>query len=156
MSSNKTAKQELIKLYGAECFIERLHLRHDQNRHYTSRGQLKRMKQLTYHHIKMKKDGGKATVSNGALLSAENHQWFHKQNLTRQAEMNKQFQLLKQREDYKRVGIVFEDEIDTGIELNTVEISLSPNLEVKPVKQKFNRAKEKQELNRLKQEYEDR
>ena len=74
MSSNKGAKQKLIKLYGAECFIEKLHLRiDDKPRHYTSKGQRQRMKQLTYHHILEKRNGGQATVENGALLSAENH-----------------------------------------------------------------------------------
>ena len=96
MSSNKSAKQELIKRYGAECFIEKLHLRKDTTpKRYTSKGQKKRMKQLTYHHIKMKKDGGKATVENGALLSAENHQWFHKQNSQAQEYMNTMFQEYK-------------------------------------------------------------
>ena len=51
MSTNKRAKERLIELYGAECFIEKLHLRIDKEpRKYTSKGQMKRMKQLTYHH----------------------------------------------------------------------------------------------------------
>ena len=74
MSSNKNARKKLEERYGKECFIEKLHLRKDKEpRRYTSKGQMKKMKQLTYHHIKMKKDGGRATVENGALLSAENH-----------------------------------------------------------------------------------
>ena len=60
---NKTAKQKLIQLYGAECFIEKLHVRVDtEPRKYTSKGQYKRMKQLTYHHIREKQHGGKSTV----------------------------------------------------------------------------------------------
>ena len=66
--SNKSAKDKLIQLYGAECFIEKLHLRHDTDRHYTSKGQLKRMKQLTYHHIKPKSEGGKATIENRSFV----------------------------------------------------------------------------------------
>ena len=43
MSSNKKAKEELIRYYGAECFIEKLHLRKDNTpRHYTSKGQMKK------------------------------------------------------------------------------------------------------------------
>ena len=57
MSSNKKAKEALIRYYGAECFIENLHLRQDKEpRRYTGKGQMKRMKELTYHHIRMKKD----------------------------------------------------------------------------------------------------
>ena len=53
--SNKRAKERLIQLYGAECFIEKLQLRKDtEPRRYTSKGQRKRMKQLTYHHIREK------------------------------------------------------------------------------------------------------
>lgn len=70
MSSNKRAREELERLYGKECFIEKLHLRKDDEpRKYTSKGQMKKMKQLTFHHILEKRNGGKDTVDNGALLS---------------------------------------------------------------------------------------
>lgn len=49
--SNKSAKEALIRLYGKECFIEKLHLRPDTERKYTGKAQYHRMKQLTYHHI---------------------------------------------------------------------------------------------------------
>ena len=72
---NKKAKAELIRLYVAECVIDRLHLRPESSKVYTGQ-QLKYMrkhqhqlKQLTYHHIKERSQGGKATVENGALLS---------------------------------------------------------------------------------------
>ena len=68
MSSNKNAKEKLIELYGPECFIDKLHLRHDTDRHYTGKGQYKRMKQLTYHHIVEKSKGGKATVENRSYI----------------------------------------------------------------------------------------
>lgn len=56
MSSNKSAKNKLIELYGEECFIEKLHLRkkidiQKEEKKYTSKGQYKKMKMLTYHHI---------------------------------------------------------------------------------------------------------
>lgn len=95
MSSNKGAKEKLIKLYGPECFIEKLHLRKETERRYTSKGQRKRMKQLTYHHILEKSKGGKATVENGALLSAENHEWFNQQSKEEQRRMNDMFQQYK-------------------------------------------------------------
>lgn len=68
MSSNKKAKERLIELYGPECFIEKLHLRKDKGRTYTGKGQMKRMKQLTYHHILEKSKGGKATVENRSFV----------------------------------------------------------------------------------------
>lgn len=60
MSTNKAVRKKLEKLYGAECFIEKLHLRIDtEPRRYKSKGQMKRMKQLTYHHILEKSRGRK-------------------------------------------------------------------------------------------------
>lgn len=137
MSSNKKAKEELIRLYGAECFIEKLHLRKDDKpRRYTGKAQRKRMKQLTYHHIREKSKGGKATVENGALLSEENHQWFNKQSPEVQAAMNRRFQ------EYKKCKVVFTDDLDIGIKVEATIFEV-PN---KSPKKKFNRAKEKREF----------
>ena len=151
MSSNKSAKQELIKRYGAECFIEKLHLRKDTTpKRYTSKGQKKRMKQLTYHHIKMKKDGGKATVENGALLSAENHAWFHKQNPQDQAIMNTMFQEYKKQ--YQECEVVFVDKLDLGFEIKAMEFHID---EREQKKEKYDRAKEKRETKKIIDEYYD-
>lgn len=68
MSSNKSAKQKLIELFGPECFIEKLHLRPAEDKKYTGKGQMKKMKQLTYHHIVEKSKGGKATVENRSFI----------------------------------------------------------------------------------------
>ena len=102
-AENKKARQELERLYGKESFIKKLKLRerYGEGHTYMAKNQVKkavwyRGQQLTYHHILEKSKGGKATVENGALLSADDHQWFHKQSKERQAEMNQAFQ------DYKR------------------------------------------------------
>lgn len=142
MSSNKRAKEELIRRYGAECFIEKLKLRKDtEPRKYKGKGQMKKMKQLTYHHIKMKKDGGRATVENGALLSAENHAWFHKQSPQDQAVMNAMFQEYKKQ--YEECQVVFVDELDLGFEIRAMEFHID---EREQKKEKYNRAREKREF----------
>ena len=67
--SNKKVKQQLIKLFGKECFIDKLHLRKENEpRKYTSKAKKKRMKQLTYHHIKEKSKGGKTTITNRSFI----------------------------------------------------------------------------------------
>lgn len=133
--SNKKAKEKLIRLYGAECFIEKLHLRKDtEPRKYTSKGQYKRMKQLTYHHIREKRNNGKATIENGALLSAENHIWFNKQSEESQKQMNELFQKYKQSLECK---VEFADELDTRFSIASVIIV--PN----ELEKKYNRAREK-------------
>lgn len=119
MSSNKEAREALIKRYGAECFIERLHLRDTTGLKYKGKGQYKKMKILTYHHIKKKSAGGKATIENGALLSAENHAWFHQQPIKKQKEMNEKFQQLKRNID--ELKVVFVDDLDTNIKVLATE-----------------------------------
>lgn len=64
------------------------------------------MKQLTYHHIKEKRNGGAATVENGALLSFENHMWFNQQSPEAQRTMNQAFQEYKKASDHNiRIAI---------------------------------------------------
>ena len=142
MSSNKRAKEELIRIYGAECFIEKLKLRKDVKPiRYKSKGQMKKMKQLTFHHIKMRKDGGRATVENGALLSAENHAWFHQQSSKDQTQMNAMFQEYKKQ--YQECEVVFVDDLDLGFEIKAMEFHIN---EREQKKDKYNRAKEKREF----------
>ena len=139
---NKQAKKKLIKLYGPECFIEKLKLRKDtEPKRYKSKGQMKRMKQLTYHHIRMKKNGGRATVENGALLSAENHAWFHRQSPQNQNYMNELFQEYKKQ--YKECQVVFVDELETPFEVKVMEFHID---EREQKKEKYNRAKDKREV----------
>jgi len=132
--SNKKAKEKLIELYGAECFIEKLKLRQeDEPRRYTSKGQYKRMKSLTYHHIKEKRNGGTVTVENGALLSAENHAWFNKQSPKAQEEMNKLFQKYK---DSVKCDVVFVEELELPFSIKAMFFETRDDC-------KYNRAREK-------------
>lgn len=55
---NKSAKEEIKKLYSDKCMLTFL-------------------KGISYHHIQKKEDGGLATVDNGALLNGRIHQWLH-------------------------------------------------------------------------------
>lgn len=150
MSSNKKAREELEKLYGKECFVEKLHLRKDNTpRKYTSKGQKKRMKQLTYHHILEKSKGGKSTVENGALLSNENHIWFHKQNEVQQGYLNAIFQEYKKQADACKV--VFVEDLDIPYTITATEFAIDEK-----TKGTYNRAREKQEIRRISEEYIDR
>lgn len=161
MSSNRAVKERLIERYGAECFIERLKLRDTRGLTYTSKGQYKRMKMLTYHHIKEKSKGGKATIENGALLSGENHIWFHQQDRADRERMNQQFQELKRNIDngYEPCEVVLapEEEIEQPFELDvvTAEIDLnSGQIKVKKkAKKKYNRAKHKRKTKKMIKRY---
>lgn len=156
MSSNKAAKEALIRLYGNECFIEKLHLRKDDKpKHYTGKAQYKRMKMLTYHHIKMKKDGGRATVENGALLSAENHTWFHQQSIAEQQRMNNAFQEYKRQVDYKKCRVELVDDLELPFEFAAIEvIPDKKTIHVKKLRKE--KTKERKEMQKIKKEWEDR
>ena len=152
MSSNKKAKQRLIELYGAECFIDKLHLRKDKGRIYKGKTQKERMKQLTYHHILEKHNGGKATVENGALLSAENHAWFNKQSQQAQAQMNQIFQ------EYKRqvnVGVAVVVPAVGIKQTNKIKLDLDDCIEIK-LEDNYDRAKEQRLMQDIRQEFVDR
>ena len=152
MSSNKKAKERLIELYGAECFIEKLHLRKDKNRVYKGKKQKEKMKQLTYHHIVEKRNNGKATVENGALLSVENHAWFNKQSQQAQAQMNKMFQ------DYKKqidIGVAVVVPAKGIVETKKIKCDLEDCIEIK-LEDNYDRAKEQRLIQEIRQEFVDR
>ena len=153
MSTNKKIRKKLEQLYGKRCFIERLHLRKDTERKYTGKAQMKRMKQLTYHHILEKSKGGKATIENGALLSNENHIWFHQQGKQAQGYMNAMFQEYKRQIDKcsEECKIVFVEEMEIPYEIIPTEISLEEKMQ-----NGYNRAKKKAEDRKLAQDYVDR
>lgn len=160
MSSNKSAKEELIRRYGAECFIERLKLRDTSGLRYTGKNQYKKMKMLTYHHIKEKSKGGKATIENGALLSAENHAWFHQQDRADRERMNQQFQDLKRDIDNGytdcQVQLVPESDITLPFDLDIMTVNIDDTGKIKPqkkAKKKYNRAKQKRKTERLIKRY---
>lgn len=152
MSSNKKAKERLIELYGAECFIDKLHLRKDKGRVYKGKKQKEKMKQLTYHHIVEKRNNGKATVENGALLSAENHAWFNKQSPQAQAQMNKMFQ------DYKKqidIGVAVVVPAKGIVETKKIKCDLEDCIEIK-LENNYDRAKEQRLIQEIRQEFVDR
>lgn len=152
MSSNKKAKERLIELYGAECFIEKLHLRKDKGRVYKGKKQKEKMKQLTYHHILEKRNNGKATVENGALLSAENHAWFNKQSQQAQAQMNQIFQ------EYKRqvnVGVAVVVPAKGIVETKKIKCDFDDCIEIK-LEDNYDRAETQRLIQDIRQEYVDR
>lgn len=114
------------------------------------------MKSLTYHHIRERRKGGKATVKNGALLSMENHQWFHKQSKASQEYMNAVFQEYKRQIDESTKCVIkLVDDLDTPFEIRATDIVLDKNgrLLSDEKKEKYNRAAKKREDRKLAEEY---
>jgi hypothetical protein len=152
--SNKSARQKLIQRYGNIDFLDQLKIAVPKCKKYSSKGQLKKMKQLTYHHIEEKSKGGPATIENGALLTLEHHRWFHQQSPEVQKELNSAFQELKQRIDKSQelsIVLVEEDELNQPFELNMTELSIDKQGKI----QAYNCSKKKKEIRELIGEYEE-
>lgn len=76
MSSNKGARQALIQKFGKICMIEEAGIRKiPLSQRRKLKGYKKSDDQITYHHLRAKRNGGKATEENGALVKGYNHQW---------------------------------------------------------------------------------
>lgn len=154
-NENKSARKSLEELYGKGCFIERAGIR------FISREEEKCMKKklrlrkrldrtITYHHIKPKSKGGRATIENGANMARYNHDWLESLPQEQRDKVNERLQQFKLNIDMIRIR-------DKGIETsNPVSIDLNFDfndfIEI-PVyddsKLKYNRAKEKEELRRI-------
>ena len=87
-NSNRSAKKELERIYGKGCFFNRAKVAEQ----IEAMGGIKIFKvfvqekkfkgkpishQITYHHLKHKSEGGKATVENGANVEEVAHQYLH-------------------------------------------------------------------------------
>ena len=87
-NSNCSAKKELERIYGKGCFFNRAKVAEQ----IEAMGGIKTFKvfvqekkfkgkpishQITYHHLKHKSEGGKATVENGANVEEVAHQYLH-------------------------------------------------------------------------------
>lgn len=159
MGNNKKAKQRLIERYGEVDFLDALHI-HIPNieHHYTSKGQLQHMKQLTYHHIVEKSKGGKATIANGALLTEEHHVWFHQQSGKVQRQLNQGFQKYKKCIDEgSSVPVIFVDENDfnSSLTINIAEIRLDSKGRVRTYSRSYNKRETKDMIDRYLEEEED-
>lgn len=152
MNSNKKAKQKLIERYGSIDFLDALKIKVPECKRYTSKGQLKRMKQLTYHHILEKSKGGSATIENGALLTTEHHAWFHQQPPEIQRQLNQKFQEFKKQKDIEHeASVVFvnDDELSLPFELSIAELQIDSQGRVKT----YNRSQQKRETQQMVNEY---
>ncbi len=143
MSSNKKAKNALIRRYGAVDFLDALHIAVPTSKTYTSKGQMRRMKQLTYHHIKEKSKGGTSTIENGALLTAEHHCFFHQQPPQVQRRLNSVFQEYKKRKD-EELPLLFVEPDEIPLDLSVVEMDITEKNKVRF----YNRMRVKEETRR--------
>ena len=117
-SSNKSVKDAMVRKYGAKCFIEELGLRSKEDIERDLKGLNKKQKALmnvlTFHHIKERCVGGRATEENGAILRNVNHIWFNSLSKEEQERLNNLFQEDKKKFNDKNKIIINIAEINNG------------------------------------------
>jgi len=169
-TSNKVAREKLIAIYGkksmfqesgAEKYIEGLKRIRTYKKFLEKKkfkGKKINLKQLQYHHMKHRSEGGRATVENGALVYDPEHSYMH--SLPRQQEeiINNHIRQYKidfmilQNMQVKDSGILEQSE-----EEETIEIPVHTYGKMtKEQEEARQRREEKREYNRLRKEFEDR
>lgn len=164
---NKIIRERLEKIYGKGCFFQRAYIaerieqiggiktykQYIQEHKYT----LKKVKQLeetmTLHHLKHRSDGGATSEHNGAVINSLAHAYTHSLPREQEEIINNMLR------DFKfRASMV---SVDDTVEIEAKEMSfdLSDCIEIplEPVKkkEKFNRAKTKQETREKIREWEE-
>ena len=156
MSSNKSARQELERLFGKKCMIEELGIRYIPKKERRKiKGYTKYDECLTFHHIKEKHNGGKATAENGALVKGYNHRWLHSLPDHQKEQINEAIQqyklsILARRLETDGNGQVREYTEEIPLDFDPADFIEIPvfDTEERPQKKKFNRAKAKREFQR--------
>lgn len=117
-NSNKSIKDAMVRKYGAKCFIEELGLRSKEDIERDLKGLNKKQKALmnvlTFHHIKERCVGGRATEENGAILRNVNHIWFNSLSKEEQDRLNNLFQEYKKKFNNKNKISINIAEINNG------------------------------------------
>lgn len=170
MSSNKNARQMLERQYGKGCMFQKAEIakqieemktiktykRFLQETRYTGKKIRQLERNMTYHHLRHRADGGKTDIKNGAIVSEMAHRYMHSLPREQEEIVNNMLRNFK----FKIDG-GFITATDTGLEMHDpfgieLEMDLSSDDEfiVIPVydntkedekkRQKYNRAKTKQ------------
>lgn len=174
MGKNKKVKEQLMELYGKGCMFEKARIaeriaKMGGIRTYSSYLAEKKFrgksikKQLTYHHLQHKADGGKATIENGAVVEASAHAYLHSlprhqeeiiNNMLRAYKIN--FMELNQGQVLGAGSLEIEEEIEyisIPIEQDEAEIRRARAIYEKKRQEEFNRARIKRDTRRLIDEY---
>ena len=91
MSDNKAKREELERIYGAGSMFQKARTeeyiatlprikgikQYIREKHYSGKVLKQLRKQMQYHHMKHKSEGGKATLENGAVVDAVEHPYMH-------------------------------------------------------------------------------
>lgn len=94
---------------------------------------------MTYHHLKKKSEGGKATLENGALLCRSCHDWLEQLSRTEREKVNNELRRYK-RQNSQKCEVVPVDNLSLGFKV------MASTFKPEKQKRKYSRGKEKQRL----------
>lgn len=166
---NRSIRQSLERIYGKGCMFQKAliaqrieemggiktYRQFIQERHYSLKEIRKLEATMTLHHLKHRSEGGPTTEENGAVINELAHRYEH--SLPRHQEeiinnMLRDYKHVTRRDQsqYDLIPVRLEDEIDIDFEIKMAEMSFSDEigLDMRPVKKKFNRAKENRQFQR--------
>lgn len=156
--NNSRARKKLKEIFGDGCFLERMGVR-------KIKGVRKIDRMITYHHLRKRSDGGRATPENGANLAWENHQWLHSLPEAEQEQLNQEIRKWK----LNFLTMQGNGEIYAASQMNFADLTKDENCiiinlekttpeqyqelfnqkEENKIKQKFNRSKTKKDTQNL-------
>lgn len=145
---NSKVRKRLEKIYGKGCFMERAGIRRITGYREDSH-------EITYHHLRRKSEGGRATEQNGANLALENHEFLHSLSREEEEIINNKIREWKVNFLVMRANGGIENSASLDFsnltkDKNCVIIELENNTnEQNKKRQKFNRAKIKRETQKL-------
>lgn len=151
MSSNKKVREALESVYGRRCMFKmakiaerieavggiKTYKKFLEEKRYTLKDIKKLEKILTYHHLRHKFEGGKATIENGAEINSLAHTYMHSLPREHEEVINN---MLREYKNSMECTVEFVDNLDFPYTINTT-VFVPDELGKK--KQKYNRTKEK-------------
>lgn len=149
--SNKSAREELERIYGKHCFIcQGIRKLNPPKPHKGTYKGKSIARQLTYHHLVPKRLNGQSTVENGAIVCRRCHDWLEQLNNTDREQINDELREYK-RQHSKECKVELVDELDLDFEVKAFTFTTE---QLKP-KREYNRAKDKRENEKIIKEWEE-
>ena len=174
MSSNKNARQMLERQYGKGCMFQKAEIEQQiaelktiktyrrflQETRYTGKKIRQLERNMTYHHLKHRADGGKTDIKNGAVVSEMAHRYMHSLPREQEEVINNMLRNYKFKIDGGFIvatdkGIEMHDpfgvelEMDLSKDIEFIEIPVYDNTkEDMEKRKKYNRAQTKREFQR--------
>ena len=166
---NKAIRERLERIYGKGCMFQKAHIaqrieeiggiktykQYIQQHKYSFKKVKKLEETMTLHHLKHSSEDGRTSEQNGAVVNALAHGYLHSLPRHEEELINNMLRDYKWRIDNGReCKIELVDTLDIDVGVKFAEISFSD--EIKPPKEKFNRAKIKRETRNKIRDWEER